>query len=178
MNKLSEFKNQIEKANAMVANTIADLKAQAMIAFEANLDQSALAQVLAVETSKELTQVEHDEYFHQWLRVDFSTLIDTSDAFQRELLEEYLQDTHCISCDFKNDCVTYSIGPVIVINEEGDVLDQDTDKWIISSDAYSTKYELFAQIEAYMQKTGVFSSVVKTDRYGNGFYVDTSGGAK
>lgn len=129
--------------------------------------------VSAVEQSKELTQIDDDEFYAQWVRADFRTLIDYGDAFQRELLADYLQQEHYITVDYKNDVAMYSIGPAILINEDGDVLDQDSGKWIISVRDYKNNKELYSKIEAWMESKGYFPSVIKCDMYRNLSYVDT-----
>src|SRR5580700_1464416 len=62
---------------------------------------------------------------------------NTSD-FQdcKEYFTNYMRESHFIEVDFDNDCLTYNQGPCIVINEDGDVLDQDSGKWIVAKNDY------------------------------------------
>jgi hypothetical protein len=154
------------------------LSEQAYNAFKEVMGEDALqtkikAMIIALESSKELTQVENDEYFARWTRVDFSNLIDLKDSFQKELLERYFQDEHCANLNFKDSVLTTSEGPAIVINEDGDVYDQDSGKFIVHKGNYETDVERNALIEAWMEKAGYFPSVIRCDHYGNAFYVNT-----
>jgi hypothetical protein len=128
--------------------------------------------VSQVETSKELTQVENDEWLHQWIRADFSDLGLMTD-FLKGLFAEYMQENHYVSVDFKNSVLTYSVGPALIINDQGDVYDQDSGQWPIKRTDYETKAELNSLIEAHMEKTGHFPSVIRMDRHGNAYYVNT-----
>ena len=127
----------------------------------------------ALDESRDLTDVEYDEYVHRWIRYDFSQLIDVKNDLLQGLLKDYLNEHYFIDADFKNDAATTSEGPVIVINDDGDILDQDSGKWIIARPDYSTKEERNALIEAWMTKKGYFPSVVQYCKYGVLGYVST-----
>jgi len=80
----------------------------------------------------------------------------------------------CVDADFGNDCITTSIGPCIVIDNDGGVYDQDAAKVIVKKTDYETDEERNALIEAWMEKSGYFPSVVRCDYYGNPLgYVST-----
>lgn len=163
---------------------IARLKKEALELFEAELksnnkkDLYLKGLIVAVENSKHLTSIEHDEWYCQYVLADFSKLIDTKNELQKELLETYLQENHCINADFKNGCLTYSIGPAILINDDGDVLDQDSRKWILSKKDYNDDSERDEAIELYMDKHGYFPAVIEVDRHGNASYTEKFYGSK
>ncbi len=164
----SEFNEAIAKLNKAASDTWAT----AMQFKRKEID----AIVNALEASKELTWVDNDEYVWRWVRVDFGTLIDESNETERDLLSEYFRDNYHTECNFKDSAVLMCDGPVIVINEDGDVYDQDAsskNRWIVSRKDYETKEELFKLIEAYMDKTGWYPSVIRADRHGNVSYVNT-----
>jgi hypothetical protein len=97
----------------------------------------------------------------------------------RSYFETYMYDSHFVNVDWENDCLTYNQGFNIVINEDGDVYDQDGDKFFLNKNDYKndsgeldvTKRN--ALIEEYMQKTGCFPTVFSSDRHGNIFVVNT-----
>lgn len=177
---IAEIKSQIDSVQANSRIQTHDLEVKALNLFSEMLDKSPLKSealkkmLVAVENSPELTNLLNDDWYAQFARVDFSLLIDTKDKFQRELLQNYLESNHHMGVDFDNDCLTLSIGPAIIINDQGDVLDQETGKWIIKKSDYIDEADLYAQIEAYMEKTGCFPSVVEADYYGNPTYVNTN----
>lgn len=143
-----------------------------------SIDASYLKEICEkLDNTYDLTQVEYDEWFHQWVRIDLDRLakIDFDDDDQVNALINVLDEHDCLRLDVKNECLTKSIGPSILINDDGDVLDQDSGKWIISKDDYENENELYNMIENHMDKTGYFPSVVRCDRYGNAFFVNTRG---
>lgn len=176
MNNLNKIKAEIESHKTKCAQDLERLHARAAETFAENLKHKGeLIQSLVskVENSTELTQVSHYEWLHQRTRVNFASVIDTNSDIERSLLSEYLEENYFVRCDFENDCITYCIGPCLIINEDGDVLDQDSGKWIIKSNDYENESKLYELIEDYMEDTGCFPSVVRMDRYGNAFYVNT-----
>ena len=173
---LDQIKQEQVKLQQIHSETMGALHASAAKAFELAMEfktKEVDAIVNALEVSRELTQVEGDEYIHSWTRVDFSTLIDVESEHEQELLAEYFQEHHFIYVDFKNDAVTQCIGPCLVINDDGDVLDQDSGKWVINRQDYESIAERNNLIEEYMDKTGYFPSVVQEGRYGVQGYVNT-----
>lgn len=117
-----------------------------------------------------------DKYSEIASTIHFSTS-DFHDC--KEYFANYMRDSHFIEVDFDNDCLTYAQGPSIVINDEGDVLDQDSGKWFIAKKDYtddngeSVLTKRNELIEAYMDKHGYFPGVFETDRNGNIFLVKT-----
>jgi len=173
---LNKIREEIESSESKTKLEVVALKNSAMEFFTVEMEakQKLIDDIqVSLDSSKELTGVPHDEYFHRWARADLSKLIDTNDEFQCELLKEYLADNYCIDVDFENDCVTTAEGPCLLINHEGDILDQDSGKWVISKRDYETEEERNALIEAHMEKTGYFPSVISVDYHGNAYYVST-----
>lgn len=176
MNSLNKIKEELESTKAKSQMEVTALKNRARAIFSAELEakQDIINKMTqALDSTEELTTVRNDEYYHRWIRADFSQLIDTDDELQRELLEEYFSDNHCAYVDFENDCLTTAEGPCILINHDGDVLDQDSGKWFISKNDYETVEERNALIEAYMEKSGCFPSVISVDYHGNAVYTST-----
>lgn len=127
-----------------------------------NADKKLQAALTELESTKQLTGIDHDEFLHQWVRYT------PKEGYSVEALQRYLEE-NCINFDPKNDCLTTSIGPCLIIDSEGDVYDQDSAKTIIRASQYETVEQRDALISAWMQKNGYFPSVVKADRYGNDF---------
>ena len=176
MQELNKLKAELDNIDAESANKTAQVMEKARVIFEKLMkgkEKEVNELVEKVNNTKELTTVNHDEHFHQWIRVDFTKFIDLDDKFQRQLLTEYFQDNHCMEVDLKNDCLTMSIGPAIIINDDGDVLDQDSGSWFIKKSEYESEVERNGLIEKYMEKNGYFPSVLRVDNYGNAFYVNT-----
>ncbi len=72
-----------------------------------------------LDSSKNLTSVEHDEWLHVWVRVDFSKL--TSADLKNKLIQQAFSECLAeegLTVDFKNDCLTQCIGPALIIFEE------------------------------------------------------------
>jgi len=173
---LNRIKKQMVAISADKEKELIKLKDKAIRVFsmEMKTKRAIIAKMVeSLGNSRELTTVPYDDSFHAWIRVDLSLLIDTKDKLERELLKEYF-DLEFIGIDFENDCITTSEGPCIVINHEGDVLDQDSNKWFISKRDYETVESRNKLIEAYMEKSGYFPSIVKCDYYGNPSYANPS----
>lgn len=188
-----KYEKQIQTLTMDSLQAIEDVKDDALTEFSKHLKASGKLKLiedaqLKLESSKYLTCVENDhEFFHQYIRFDFSDIIDTDSDLQKELLVSFLeQNDFFMQPDFKNDCLTMSIGPCIVIDQDsGDVYDQDAGKTILYgrrrslSYDYETESERNEKIEKYMEKTGYFPSVVLVDRYGSPIrYVNTKEGAQ
>lgn len=129
--------------------------------------------------SKDLTCVEHDDCFHQWIRVNFRDFIDTTSEFEKEVFQLTLDEmeTYAIA-DFKNDCITMGIGLNIIVNwspshNEYFVYDQDSGKEIITKDQVLNEDGEIDRgltcksIENWMETNGYFPSVIEIDYYGN-----------
>jgi hypothetical protein len=189
-----KYEKQIQTLSMDSQQAIEDVKDDALTEFSKHLKASGKLKLLddalvKLESSRDLTRVENDhEFFHQYIRFDFSDIIDTDSDLQRELLVSFLeQNDFFMEPDFKNDCLTMNIGPCIVIDQDsGDVYDQDTGKIVLkgynprTGEAdYETESERNEKIEKYMEKTGCFPSVVLVDRYGSPIqYVNIKEGAQ
>ena len=187
--QVNKLEKRIKAATEKHVAAHSKLMELAYTAFKLVMDSPAMQVevkrlVAEVEKSRDLTQDESSEWLMQYAREDFHGLIDSRNQFQRELLGRYLSEDYNVRADFKNGVALYDIGPCIVIDaEDGDIYDQDSHKVIIKRDEYlrengegrgTEDHELRNRlIEAYMEKTGYFPSVVKMDRYGNAYYVDT-----
>jgi hypothetical protein len=173
MRSLEQIKTEIQNN----ANLIDSLKSEAVDLMVLKFkDNEELKKAISdVENSKDLTQTSYDEWFSQYVRFYASEFIDTDSDLEKEAFREYLKDFLAVDIDYDNDALLYNIGPCLLINEDGDVLDQDSGKWIIEHSDYNEEKELYSLIETHMEKTGYFPSVVRCDRYGNAFYVNTKG---
>jgi hypothetical protein len=176
--KLSLIKARIQKIQDGAVADVEQLRATARQHFAKLMEPRAAIVTELVEklnSSRELTNLDGDEYFHRFIRIDFHLLIeDKSDEFEFELLTDWLAETHAVGIDEENECLTLCEGPCILINEDGDVLDQDSGRWFIKRQQYDGDLSVRnALIEQYMQETGVFPSVIRCDKYGNAYYVNT-----
>ena len=136
-----------------------------------------------LDDSKDLTCVENDEFLHVWVRIDKTKLadIDLDDEDQVIALKEVLFDHDRIELDLKNDCVTRSIGPCIIMGHERGkrhAYDQESRKIISDLDSDTNDIEFYAEIENWMDRVGYFPSVVSEDGHGNYFFVNTKVGEK
>lgn len=168
------LQKKIELIKEENSEKISELRSQALRLLEKKLEKNSELKKLVskLENSKDLSQVEHDEFLHIWTRADFSEFIDTENKFQCELFSDYMSENYNTIVDFKNECVSTSIGPAILINHEGDILDQDSRKWVIKKTEYETEEERNELIEKYMEKTGYYPSIISCDYYGNAFFED------
>jgi hypothetical protein len=141
------------------------------LVFEAS--ESIKTMVSRVETS---TNYAIDKYgdISSFTHEDFSEFESC-----REYFEGYMQETHHVSIDWDNGALLQSLGTCIVINDDGDVYDQDGDKFFIKSGDYlddngdpdtEKRNEL---IEAYMESSGYFPGVFRVGKYGDVFSVNT-----
>ena len=175
MGKFKDIQTELETLNAEHSEKVESVKKRAIELLTAKLKDNAKLKesVLKLESSTELTSTEHDEYYSQWIRFDASDFIDVDSSIERDAFESYMSENHCMTIDFKNDALTYSIGPCILINDDGDVLDQDSGKWFLKKSDYETESERNELIEKYMTKSGYFPSVIRCDYHGNAFYENT-----
>ena len=185
MNKIQELKQKIESVNIQNDEVIKGLMDEAFEVFSKKMSspknrKTIRKMIQQVENSKDLTSVKYDEFFHQYTTVDFSLLINETDEFECNLLRLYFDSNdYFIYPDFKNNSLTISIGLCILINDDGDILDQDSGKLIFDSNDYLDengdidKKKRNQLIEKYMEENDYFPSVVECDYYGNAFYVNT-----
>lgn len=183
---IQNLEKRLSNLNTEHTTQRAGILTEALNIIRSKLDDNAEfnACLSKLESSRELTSEQDCEWPARWIRFNASDFINTDSALEREAFESYLAVDHCINVNFENDALISSDGPCIVINEDGDVFDQDADKCVIPVDdtrdedgeiSVSKRNQL---IEQYMESTGVFPSVVSQDRYGNMFYVNTNEGAE
>tara|TARA_R110000868_G_scaffold411564_2_gene705369 strand:+ start:513 stop:1061 length:549 start_codon:yes stop_codon:yes gene_type:complete len=175
MGKFKELEIEIEEIKKESESKKDLIRSRAKKIMELNLKKRTdLTEYIGrLEQSKNLTS--DGEWPCRWTRMDAAQFIDTESELEKSLFEEYLQDNFFVSIDYKHDSIFMSDGPCILINEDGDVLDQDSGKWIIDKKDYESGPELKKLIEEYMEKSEYFPSVVRCDHYGNMFYVNTQG---
>lgn len=181
---MKHFEKQIENVKMNCEQEIEDLKDSALVEFTRQLKSSGKLKLLEdalskLESSKDLTTVEYDhEFMHQYIRFNFSDIIDADSKLERELLVRFLEENDFFMIpDFENSLLTMNIGPCICISYDGVVWDQDSSKVILREHDYETTEERNEKIEEYMEKTGCFPSVVKLDYYGQPIgYVNTTKG--
>ena len=167
MNKqITDLNSRLSDANGYIDSIEAELQKEWNKVFE-QLPQLTDT-VSMVENSRDYCWDMHGEIV-SWLRFYPKEFLDCKEYFK-----VYMRENHCIEVDFQNDALMYSQGPCIVINNDGDVLDQDGDKWFIKKNDYldeeTGKFDISKRnelIEAYMEKTGCFPGVFESDYYGN-----------
>ena len=165
----------LNKKLAAIAGDASAIETKLQTAYNKVFDKDKDLQksIVDVQDSREYTWNEFSEIC-SWLRFFAKDYEEC-----QEYLKTYLREGYYIEIDFQADALMYSQGHTIVINEDGDVLDQDGDKWFIKKDDYRDENgELDIEkrnelIEAYMENTGCFPGVFSSDRYGNVFYVNT-----
>jgi hypothetical protein len=90
----------------------------------------------------------------------------------RGFLDGHLADFG-ITVDWGNHNLMCSIGGYLQVNDDG-VYDTDLGRFVIRSEEYGDdETKRNSLIEAHMEKTGYFPSVVSVDRHGNAFFIST-----
>lgn len=170
--KINELNKNLNDKNADILDIESQLQIEWNNVFK---DLSViLVGVTKVESSTEYLWDKYGEIV-SWAR--FSDLSDFQDC--KQYFTEYMREYHCVDIDWENECLTYSVGPSIVINDNGDVYDQDGNKFFISKSDYSDEHGYLDEskrnelIEAYMLKTDCYPGVFKSDRHGNVTLIDT-----
>jgi len=111
-----------------------------------------------------------------WERFDSEDIMPIEFKDQKELFNDMLSDflsEDYISYNDIEKVITTSHGPSIIINEDGDVFDQDSGKCIIKSSDYEYEEDRNRLIEAYMNHHGYFPGVYEVDRHNNVTHVNT-----
>lgn len=152
------------------------LKANYLKLFEKQLKSEINKAFASLDRSNEYCYDKHGEIQHWVYAIE---LLNSIPETAKEFFEEYIGDNHCAYIDWDNRSIYYLNHGDIIINDEGDVLDSDSGKWIIKRDDYrdddgnedeSKRNQL---IEAYMERTGCYPGVFSVDRHGNIFPVST-----
>jgi hypothetical protein len=170
--QIVELNNVLASLQGQVYDTKAQLQSEFNKVFDKMPElQAAISQV---QDSQEYSFDSLGEVV-SWLRFDFSPFSDCLDY-----LQGYLSETHCIYTDLNNDCLTYSQGESIVVQDDAgrDNGVYLADKCIINESEYKNDGEVDetkrnALIEAYMEKTGYFPGVFRCDRGGRVYSVKT-----
>lgn len=130
-----------------------------------------------LEQSNDYTTDQFDGWPCQWIRCEELSKLDEDD---REYFKTWLDETYCaVDIDWNNECLVMRNGPAIIIDENGDVYDQDSRKRIIERNEYLDeanhvdKDKRNQLIEDYMKRTGYFPGVFTMDKYGNVYPVNT-----
>ena len=178
---LNEHKQELVKdTDKQIKESEKEVKELFKIEFKKDPDlKKALSKL---EGTQQLTSMEYDEYYYQWTRFDADTILPSIEEFGEtihnlalESFREYIDNFGCYSYDEKSECIVSCIGPAIIINEDGEILDQDSNKWIAKKNQFESEKERNDFIESYMQKTGVFPWIVRVDHYGNAYAVSLKG---
>ena len=104
-----------------------------------------------------------DMGIYSWVRLEKFEL--PTDPAALKALENYLNDCG-YGVDVENKALFEYQCQNIQINEDGDVFDTDSGKFVIQSNEYATRRERNALILAYMKTQGVCYPVFRVDYYG------------
>lgn len=107
----------------------------------------------------------------RWIRFSAKKVIDLDDSIQIDALNEFLE---YVNFDLSHGVLTDSIGPSIIINQNGSVYDEDTRKFILNHDDYETSEDRNRLIEVHMEQEGHFPCVFLSDYYGNLTIINTN----
>lgn len=88
-------------------------------------------------------------------------------------LNEYIAENYCAHLSKEYDNLISNGGPAIIINDDGDVYDQDSGKWIVDKSDYSEEWLRDYLIEEYCETKGYYPGVFYQDRYGQLSLVNT-----
>lgn len=182
---IQNLEKRLSKLNALSKSAYAKILDEALKIIRTKLDSNSKFNkcIQSLESSRELAGDECG-WPERWIRFDASDFIDTDSSLEREVFKVYLSEYHGCYWNPEHDALLSSDGPCIVINEDGDVFDQDSGKCVIPVDdtrdedgeiSISKRNQL---IEQYMESKGYFPSVVSCDRYGNMHYVNTKENAQ
>jgi hypothetical protein len=171
---------EIKDLNTQLADsleTIEDLETKLQAEWNRVFDDSGVIKAIMVNV-EDSTDYRFDEYGEivSYYYVDLSDFKDS-----KKYLVQYLRDSYCADLDLANDCISYSQGECIVIQDE---TRRDNGVWlnfklIIDESEYrdengvneTKRNEL---IEAYMEKTGFYPGVFRSDSHGNVFACSTN----
>lgn len=130
------------------------------------VDKNLKDAVKRLEASNEYGENECGIY--SWIRFDVSDYAECLDQ-----LESFLSE-NCYRLDAEHDALMYDQGGCIVVNDDGDVYDQDSGKFIIDAKEYGGDTgKRNVLIEAWMHSSGYFPGVFSSDRHGNVFPINT-----
>lgn len=170
---MKESINQLLKSLDESKNQVLDLESKIKEEYFSIFDKLEVVKkiVISCENSNDHGYPENDEFINLFVRIDSFEL--NMEGLEKKYFFEYLEDNYNIFTDSSSDSFVYSTGPNIIINHYGDVLDEDSGKWVISKNDYSSTNERNQLIEAYMENSGCFPGVFEVDRYGHVTPVNT-----
>lgn len=128
--------------------------------------------VSLLEQSKEYVWDKHGEIV-TWVRFDLKPF-----ANNRSYFASYMREEYYVEVDYDSDTLTQSVGTYIIVNDEG-VYDSDSQKTILKPGDYRDedgKTDIVARnalIEKYMESSGCYPGVFKSDYYSNLTLIDT-----
>ena len=177
--KGNQMNKQIKDLNAQLASNLenlSDIETKLQEEWDRVFDDSGVIKAMMAKV-EDSTDYRFDEY-GEIVSYHYVDLSDFKDS--KKYLVQYLRDSYCADLDLVNECITYSQGECIVIQDE---TRRDNGVWlnsklIIDESEYkdengvneTKRNEL---IEAYMEKTGYFPGVFRSDSYGNVFASST-----
>lgn len=162
-NTINQLNQELKQLGSKRDDIEAKLQAEYNKLF--NADEILHAALRALESSNDYTLEDFEVW--QWVRFDLAEYTPVL-----KYLDNYLSD-YGIQLDKQNDVLILSCSPSIIINEDGDVYDEDSQKWIVSEDDYRTRDERNQLIEAYMERTSCYPGVFEVGRYGDVTLVNT-----
>jgi len=171
-NKLKKLEKTREEYQAMSTKQFADLEKQTdeilWPIFEKSKD---LAKDLKSLEESQNWQFNECGDLDRWARMTFDLKIfDLDDAWGS--LSRYLSDQG-IYLDKEHDILLTSGGAHLILNEDNDVYDQDSGKFIVSkqdwqdNDGRQDENKLHDLLEAWREKNGYFPALFRADHYGN-----------
>lgn len=169
MRTLKQIDSDISQQRNEVKTKLSSLLNERKAYFKAIFDDSTALQRNLVNAESASMYGSDSSGIYSWYRIDTSKFSDALDE-----LKEYIEDQGCFTLDVDNECIMNYQGPCIIINDDGDVLDEDSGKWIVSKHDYNSETERNALIEGWMEKQGYFPGVFHSDRHGNVSLVSTT----
>lgn len=164
--KVSTLNEAINKHNSLKRGAIDSIYELMVPVFK---DSSSLA--------KHLSKLQNDPHFYavSYSNVDACVYFSHKEIMPREFesnqgiflevfnrfLEEYGDHARYESGELFTAC-----GPCIIINTDGDVIDQDSGRCFLKKSEYESEEERNEKIEQHMEKTGHFPNVFEIDRFG------------
>jgi len=166
-NQLTTLTKDYNEKSSVIQNK---LRNEYVKAFESTWSGVVTDTLKALNDTKEYDTDSHGE-IRRWAYV--RSALDQIPTEAREAFEAHVNDLECAYIDWEVGTVyTLECGNLI-INDDGDVLDTDSGKWVIQNHEYDDDTQRNNLIEQYMEKSGYYPNVFKQDRHGNVFWVNT-----
>lgn len=171
--KIERLTAALHKAQRLHGKRIAEIKAALQEEWNKAFDADKDLQSAITELESSNNWISGEEGIERYVRWhDLATYADC-----REFLEAYLSEQ---AIYLEEEALTTSEGPSLIINDDGDVYDQDSRKTVVRRADYlddegeEDESKRNALIEAWMEKSGYFPGVFRQDRHGNVFHVNTT----